>query len=647
MAELFTLVGKIAIDATVANQTIDGTMSLVGELNSNLQVVSQQADSTGKHIGSSSKLGAGSVFFGNMMTKLAAESMKLAKNVAQVGFEHNSTMESMKKSFSVYTESEKEADNLVQKLYEMAKITPLNLTSVGLGAKQLLAAGASAGETLEVLQMWGDVSLGDNNKFGSLVRAHSKILADERVMAKELNSMTDTGFPVRRYLADYLGINTGDLADKVKAGVIPSTTISEVLRDITSEGGPYFNKMSVMMETYDGQMEKLGDTSAQTAGALTEPFFALATSSILPKVNEGLSDLGTWASDHKEDIAEAASAIGDMAISLLNIGIDGTKGILGDADTTKAILELLPGAGAALASMKHPVLAALGYGTYAWKYNTSLEKKYGESSSFDEFISLMSKGNLSYSAEEKQRLQDWIDARRSYESFASDDENTYKNIFGARQWKTNEAYEQGMKLLSEMNKAESQVGLLTRQRYDLWLDYKDKEAGEDLGYLDVVVEISDDSEGNMQSQLDSMDLNATVDVNANLTPYYSAIASIRSNMIQGAMQGLSRLYYSVPDGVPSHAKGLDFVPRDGYLARLHYGEAVLNRSTADMLRNGGMGNTSRLEAAINRVEGLLQSIANNTSTGQTLALDTGVLVGQITPMIDRRLGTISNRKGRG
>ena len=37
----------------------------------------------------------------------------------------------------------------------------------------------------------------------------------------------------------------------------------------------------------------------------------------------------------------------------------------------------------------------------------------------------------------------------------------------------------------------------------------------------------------------------------------------------------------------SHASGLDFVPKDGYRAELHYGEAVLTRKEADVWRNGG------------------------------------------------------------
>ena len=49
----------------------------------------------------------------------------------------------------------------------------------------------------------------------------------------------------------------------------------------------------------------------------------------------------------------------------------------------------------------------------------------------------------------------------------------------------------------------------------------------------------------------------------------------------------------------SHASGLDFVPRDEYLARLHYGEAVLTRKEADVWRKGG--NSAQLVAEMQQM----------------------------------------------
>ena len=127
-------------------------------------------------------------------------------------------------------------------------------------------------------------------------------------------------------------------------------------------------------------------------------------------------------------------------------------------------------------------------------------------------------------------------------------------------------------------------------------------------------------ESNLQSQLNRMSLNATVISNA------------------------SRIGTFFADG--SHATGLDFVPRDNYIARLHQGVMVLTRNEASEYRAGGMGDTSRLESMMGSLISLMQQMVANQSAGQTVVLDSGVLVGQIAPQMDARLGTIMNRKAR-
>mgnify|MGYP003300589112 CR=1 FL=1 len=87
----------------------------------------------------------------------------------------------------------------------------------------------------------------------------------------------------------------------------------------------------------------------------------------------------------------------------------------------------------------------------------------------------------------------------------------------------------------------------------------------------------------------------------------------------------------------SNAVGLDRVPRDGWLARVHKDEAILDKTEADAWRGGGTG----------RIEALLTQLVANTAGGQQVVLDSGILVGQLAPQMDARLGTISSRKGRG
>lgn len=53
---------------------------------------------------------------------------------------------------------------------------------------------------------------------------------------------------------------------------------------------------------------------------------------------------------------------------------------------------------------------------------------------------------------------------------------------------------------------------------------------------------------------------------------------------------------------PGHANGLDFVPYDNYLARLHYGETVLTRKDADAWRKGNTGGMALLAAKFDQMQ---------------------------------------------
>ena len=121
----------------------------------------------------------------------------------------------------------------------------------------------------------------------------------------------------------------------------------------------------------------------------------------------------------------------------------------------------------------------------------------------------------------------------------------------------------------------------------------------------------------------------------------SSGASTGSAGLSTGGQGIGKsafLYY-----FNSHATGLDYVPYDNYLARLHKGEAVLTSSEADVWRGGGSG---RVEAALTQMSDILRIIAQNTGANKQVVLDTGAVVGQLAPGIDAQLGMYSNRKGR-
>lgn len=147
------------------------------------------------------------------------------------------------------------------------------------------------------------------------------------------------------------------------------------------------------------------------------------------------------------------------------------------------------------------------------------------------------------------------------------------------------------------------------------------------------------TEESLNTQLEDMDINTDVEV------------SLEAGTASKLNADLAALGLTVPVGLGGsggssepQANGLDFVSRDGMLARLHYGEAVLNRTDAKNWRDGS--GSAGMMALADKMDAMLEVLRGGMG-GQQIVLDTGVLVGATVSMMDGQLGTRAARKGRG
>ena len=117
--------------------------------------------------------------------------------------------------------------------------------------------------------------------------------------------------------------------------------------------------------------------------------------------------------------------------------------------------------------------------------------------------------------------------------------------------------------------------------------------------------------------------------------------------------------------LPGHKSGLDYVPKDNYVARLHEGERVLtkqenkeyteaeeeakkHKSSVNIF--SGSSDPSLLEAILasnNKVASLLEKLINVSGRKQKIVLDSGALVGETIEDIDEGLGRLEDKRRRG
>ena len=608
--DLFKLVGRIVISNQEANEAIDETTGKAQVLGTTLQGTGSEADNASKHIGASSKLGSASVWLGNMYTRLTEKGIALGKFIGKTGFKFDANMEAYQNQFEALLNDADKASKLVADLQLLAKVSPLGMEGLANNAVTLLNTGIELADIIPTLEMLGNLSLGDTNKMNSVVRAYTQILSKGQLMAQEMYQLGDAGVPIREIMTMYGGERYADgswYEEKMSKPTykIMAEDFVTAMHAATAEGGKWHDYMFKMMDTWNGQVDRMGEEGKESIGAFMNPFFEIAKSDVLPRLSESLAGFGTWVSENQGTLEKMADAVGKLVTGGFDMMINTFTWFIENGEAATAILGGIGAALAVGAIAAHPYAAAIMAVAAGLAWLTSEEAKYKRS--YDHFFE-------GHDQEALDALQRWVEAKR----VLKEADDTFQMNVSAEEYDA---------LVDAADAAAQKVNALDSSLIGLYNEWR---TGQENGleYLDVPLRVSEDSENKMQAAIDGMTFEGVVKMYAdtsNLNTLYS-IAS--GNGING-----------------SHASGLDNVPFDGYIARLHKGEAVLNSTNAEVWRSG-MGNTGILESMMAQMMTVMQQVANNTAGGKQIVLDSGVLVGQLAPAIDTQLGTISSRKGR-
>lgn len=113
-----------------------------------------------------------------------------------------------------------------------------------------------------------------------------------------------------------------------------------------------------------------------------------------------------------------------------------------------------------------------------------------------------------------------------------------------------------------------------------WFEGTDVKLMEGLNDMNLVAQPTAEWSGGTQQDLQQglYNMPLSVPVSGELSGVNAAYGD--------AAASVAKLRDDILATLPGHASGLDFVPRDNYLARLHYGEAVLTHSEANDWRRG-------------------------------------------------------------
>lgn len=542
---LFELFGSIVIKNSEANEIIDETADKAKNLGEELNNAGTNADTTSEKFGENSKIGVNAVWLGHTLDRIGTAAYNYVKKGLTAGYEYNKMMENYSASFSVMIGNEQKAKTLLDDLWTLAANTPLEMTGVAKNAEELLNYSITVENLIPTLELLGNASLGNQQKMDGLVRAYGQIVSYGTLKAQETNQMIENGFPILEMLADYKKTTVNDILSLREEGAISHEEVHAAFVHATSEGGRYYEAMLKYAETLAGKEAKLQDNTTQMLGNLMQPFTEEYKDTVFGKIMESVEKFNTFIVENQDLLSGWAETLGTLATGGLDALINVLEWMIRNKDAAVTAIEAIGIAAATAFAASHPYIAtvaALGIPLI-------------------DFLAdyIEAKNNLS--TPEIQKAQE---VTKEYAH--SNPEKYIQSVDTSALWKYISGNDKGEETKIKLPDADA-----TAEEIEAWLETVDPELKKELG-------IDPPDAGATKEEIESW----WSGVQPKLVSYYS-LSPDASSGGKTFITGSGEEHGGAGGGFKT---GLDFVPRDNYLARLHKGEAILTANEAREWRNG-------------------------------------------------------------
>ena len=186
-------------------------------------------------------------------------------------------------SFGTMLKSKEKANDLMAQMADLAAKTPFGLEEVSEGAKRLLAFQVPAEEVTETLRRMGDVAAGLGVPMERLIHVYGQVKAQGRMFTNDLYQFMNAGIPMITELSKAVGKSETEIKEMVSEGKIGFAEVQAVIKNMTNEGGTFYNLMDAQSKSLGGQISNLKDSFAQVLneiGKATEGIASGAISSV-------------------------------------------------------------------------------------------------------------------------------------------------------------------------------------------------------------------------------------------------------------------------------------------------------------------------------------------------------------------------------
>ncbi len=248
-------------------------------------------------------------------------------------------IESLQISFETLAGKTK-GDKLFGDIKEFATSTPMMMNDLAKGAQTLLGFDIEVEKVMPILHQIGDISMGDSQKFNSLVLAFAQMSSTGKLMGQDLLQMINAGFNPLVVIAEKTGKSMSTLKQEMSDGKISVEMVAGAFASATSEGGKFHGMLERQSKGMKGAVSNLEGAWQDAMNAMGESSEGFLMKGI---------DLATVAVKNYDKLGKAlftvVAAYGEykgtlMAVQALQNVITQQKSVI-EADRVNELQELI------------------------------------------------------------------------------------------------------------------------------------------------------------------------------------------------------------------------------------------------------------------------------------------------------------------
>jgi len=192
------------------------------------------------------------------------------------------------------------ANQIFAELKNLALESPFRMTELVTFTKQLSAFSIPKNELYDTVKMLGDISTGLGVSMDRLILAYGQIRSASFLRGQEVRQLTEAGLPILDELAKQFknvegsAISAGEVFEKISRRQVSFSMVEEVFKNLTKEGGKFYEMQQKQTDTLKGQVLKLKDTWELTLADVGERNNGMIKGviSLLSKALENIQKIG-------------------------------------------------------------------------------------------------------------------------------------------------------------------------------------------------------------------------------------------------------------------------------------------------------------------------------------------------------------------